>query len=135
MCPPSGQNGGFYRTLTVYLTVPSAIMSREPGICMTRNSRPRLFIKKTYFIELFISTLFSAHPNLVVFVTHGGLLSTTEAVHFGVPIIGIPVFADQFMNVEKAVNRGFAQRVDLSYTMADELKNAILEVTSNKRCV
>ncbi|CAH1636135.1 unnamed protein product [Spodoptera littoralis] len=74
-----------------------------------------------------------SHPNLAVFVTHGGLLSTTESVHFGIPIIGIPVFADQFLNVVKAVNKGFAQRVDLSYTMADELKEAIIEVTSNKR--
>ncbi|CAH1636136.1 unnamed protein product [Spodoptera littoralis] len=74
-----------------------------------------------------------SHPNLAVFITHGGLLSTTESVHFGVPIIGIPVFADQFLNVVKAVNKGFAQRVDLSYTMADKLKEAIIEVTSNKR--
>ncbi|CAH0678011.1 unnamed protein product [Spodoptera exigua] len=74
-----------------------------------------------------------SHPNLAVFVTHGGLLSTTESVHFGIPIIGIPVFADQFLNVIKAVNKGFAQRVDLSYTMADKLKEAIIEVTSNKR--
>ncbi|XP_035452806.2 UDP-glucosyltransferase 2 [Spodoptera frugiperda] len=74
-----------------------------------------------------------SHPNLAVFVTHGGLLSTTESVHFGVPIIGIPVFADQFLNVVKAVNKGFAQRVDLSYSMADKLKEAIIEVTSNKR--
>ena len=79
--------------------------------------------------------VFSAHPNLAVFITHGGLLSTTEAIHFGVPIIGIPVFGDQFMNVDKAVNRGFAQRVDLSYTMVDKLKNAIEEVVSNKRYV
>nr|ANI22000.1 UDP-glycosyltransferase 40D3 [Spodoptera exigua] len=74
-----------------------------------------------------------SHPNLAVFVTHGGLLSTTEAVHFGVPIIGIPVFADQFMNVAKSVNRGFALRVDLSYSLAAELKDAINEVTSNPR--
>ncbi|XP_022836581.1 UDP-glucuronosyltransferase 2B15-like [Spodoptera litura] len=74
-----------------------------------------------------------SHPNLAVFITHGGLLSTTESVHFGVPIIGIPVFADQFLNVVKAVNKGFAQRVDLSYTMADKLREAIIEVTSNKR--
>ena len=81
----------------------------------------------TFFI------LFSAHPNLVVFITHGGLLSTTESVHFGVQIIGIPVFADQFTNVDKAANRGFAQKVDLSYTMAGELKKAILEAINNKR--
>ncbi|KAG7299317.1 hypothetical protein JYU34_016240 [Plutella xylostella] len=72
-----------------------------------------------------------AHPNTVLFITHGGLLSTTEAVHYGVPIIGIPAFADQFINVDRAVNKGFAKRVDLSYNIAQELKGAIEEVISN----
>ncbi|XP_026332122.1 UDP-glucuronosyltransferase 2B15-like [Hyposmocoma kahamanoa] len=74
-----------------------------------------------------------AHPKTILFVTHGGLLSTTETIHFGVPIIGIPVFADQFNNVDRAVNKGFAKRVDLSYTIADDLKAAIVEITSNPR--
>uniref|UniRef100_A0A2A4K0I8 UDP-glycosyltransferases domain-containing protein n=1 Tax=Heliothis virescens TaxID=7102 RepID=A0A2A4K0I8_HELVI len=74
-----------------------------------------------------------AHPNLRLFITHGGLLSTTETVHFGVPIIGIPVFGDQFVNVHRAEKRGFARKVDLSYTMSDELKKTILEVVDDKR--
>ncbi|XP_049885642.1 UDP-glucosyltransferase 2-like [Pectinophora gossypiella] len=74
-----------------------------------------------------------AHPNCILFITHGGLLSTTETVHFGVPIIGIPVFADQFLNVDEAVHRGFAKRVDLSYTMADDLKLAIDDILTNPR--
>ncbi|XP_075984941.1 uncharacterized protein LOC142982365 [Anticarsia gemmatalis] len=74
-----------------------------------------------------------AHPKTVVFITHGGLLSTTETIHFGKPIIGIPVFADQFINVVRAVHRGYAVEVELSYTMADKLKAAIEEVTSNPR--
>ncbi|NP_001182387.1 UDP-glucosyltransferase isoform X1 [Bombyx mori] len=74
-----------------------------------------------------------AHPNCVLFITHGGLLSTIESVHFGVPIITIPVFADQFMNAERSARVGFGKIVYLSYTMADDLKVAIEEIFSNPR--
>ncbi|CAH0678009.1 unnamed protein product [Spodoptera exigua] len=69
-----------------------------------------------------------AHPNLKLFVTHGGLLSLTEAVHFGVPIIVIPVFADQFLNANQARNKGFAERVDLSHHLHKDLKVALDKV-------
>ncbi|KAL0818834.1 hypothetical protein ABMA28_008154 [Loxostege sticticalis] len=72
-----------------------------------------------------------AHPNCVLFITHGGLLSTTETTYFAKPIIGIPAFADQFINVDRAVAKGFAKRVDLSYNMADELGVAINEMLQN----
>ncbi|XP_052756594.1 UDP-glycosyltransferase UGT5-like [Galleria mellonella] len=74
-----------------------------------------------------------AHPNCILFITHGGLLSTTETVHFGKPIIGIPVFGDQFTNMERAVKKGFAIKVTLSYTMLDEFKVAIDEALNNPR--
>ncbi|XP_049866947.1 UDP-glucosyltransferase 2-like isoform X2 [Pectinophora gossypiella] len=74
-----------------------------------------------------------AHPNCKVFVTHGGLLSTTEAIHFGMPTIGIPVLADQNTNVELSVKRGYALKVGLDYEMADNLKVAIEEIVSNPK--
>ncbi|KAK6621421.1 hypothetical protein RUM44_001228 [Polyplax serrata] len=40
-----------------------------------------------------------AHPNTKLFITHGGLLSYTEAVYRGVPLVAIPIFGDQPMNV------------------------------------
>lgn len=76
-----------------------------------------------------------AHPNTVLFITHGGLLSTTEAIHFGVPLIGIPIFGDQFSNIGKCVKKGFAKKIDFSYNIAKELKAAIEEVTNNSRYV
>lgn len=37
-----------------------------------------------------------ANPKTKLFITHSGLLSTQEATSYGVPMIGMPVFADQF---------------------------------------
>ncbi|XP_068619597.1 UDP-glucosyltransferase 2-like [Battus philenor] len=72
-----------------------------------------------------------AHPNCILFITHGGLLSTTEAFHFKVPFIGIPMFADQFINVNRAVTKGVALKVDFNYDAPINLKIAIDEVLGN----
>ncbi|XP_068619916.1 UDP-glucosyltransferase 2-like [Battus philenor] len=74
-----------------------------------------------------------AHPKCVLFITHGGLLSTTETIHFGVPIIGIPVFGDQFINVDVAVHKGFAKQVKLSYSVVEDLKLAIHDILSDPK--
>ncbi|CAD0204905.1 unnamed protein product [Chrysodeixis includens] len=74
-----------------------------------------------------------AHPNCVAFITHGGLLSTTETVYAGVPIIGIPVFGDQHTNVRRTVAKGIGLEVSMSYSLPADLKVAIEEITSNPR--
>ncbi|XP_052744406.1 UDP-glucosyltransferase 2 [Bicyclus anynana] len=74
-----------------------------------------------------------AHKNCIIFITHGGLLSTTETIHYGVPIIGVPVFYDQFVNVGRAVSMGFAKRVDLTYEFAKDLELAIQDILGNPK--
>ncbi|XP_045503921.1 UDP-glucosyltransferase 2-like [Colias croceus] len=74
-----------------------------------------------------------AHPNCVIFLSHGGLLSTTEAIHFGKPIIAVPIFGDQFTNAKRAVQKGFGIYVDMTYNVADDIKVAIQEMLSNPR--
>ncbi|KAJ8709297.1 hypothetical protein PYW07_009123 [Mythimna separata] len=66
-----------------------------------------------------------AHPNVRTFITHGGQLSSIEAIHFGMPIIGVPVFFDQFTNIKKAVENGYALTVPLSHDLPKDLKVAI----------
>lgn len=39
-----------------------------------------------------------AHDNVKLFVTHGGLLSCTESILRGKPIVGIPIFGDQMVS-------------------------------------
>lgn len=84
-----------------------------------------------YLIEFSISI--SAHPNTILFITHGGGLSTTETIHFGKPIIGIPVFGDQFNNIVRAVKKGFAKKVDLSYSLVEDLEESINDVLTDDR--
>ncbi|KAF4519852.1 UDP-glycosyltransferase-09 [Ephemera danica] len=54
-----------------------------------------------------------AHPNLRLFITHGGLLSIQEAIHQGVPFVGIPVYGDQSLNMRKAELGGYGLTLDL----------------------
>ncbi|KAI8437419.1 hypothetical protein MSG28_011745 [Choristoneura fumiferana] len=74
-----------------------------------------------------------AHPNCRLFITHGGLLSTTEAIYFGVPTIVMPYGADQHLNAIRAVQKGYARKVQLSYEMAGEMKLAIDEIIGNPK--
>lgn len=48
------------------------------------------------------------HKNTKVFLTHGGLMGTWEAVHFAVPLVGIPLFGDQDVNIRNCVRKNVA---------------------------
>ncbi|CAG5058818.1 unnamed protein product [Parnassius apollo] len=48
------------------------------------------------------------HNNCMAFITHGGMLSLTEAVSAGVPVLVVPILGDQFGNAEHAHHAGFA---------------------------
>lgn len=71
-----------------------------------------------------------AHDNIRLFITHGGLFSLQESVYHGVPLIGMPVFADQISNVVKAVHDGYAVQLDWSSLSERNLAEAIQTVLS-----
>ncbi|XP_041988988.1 UDP-glucosyltransferase 2-like [Aricia agestis] len=73
-----------------------------------------------------------AHPNVKVFITHSGLLSTIEAVKFGVPLIAVPSFVDQHTNSHNAVKAGYAIEVPFSPNMAGDIYDALQEILSNE---
>ncbi|CAG5010947.1 unnamed protein product [Parnassius apollo] len=72
------------------------------------------------------------HPNTVLFITHGGLMSVTEATHHGVPIIGIPMFGDQFVCVDLVTHRGCGIRVDFNNEMPSKIREAVNEILGNQ---
>lgn len=76
---------------------------------------------------------FIAHPNVKLFITHGGLLSTLETVYHGVPILGIPMFAEQKMNVANSVSLGLGTSLNFRELTEETFLNAINEVLYNPK--
>ncbi|XP_055304714.1 UDP-glucosyltransferase 2-like [Sitodiplosis mosellana] len=69
-----------------------------------------------------------AHENVKLFITHGGLLSTTEAVYFGKPVVGISCLFDQHLNMFLAEQKGFGLNVPIVSLTAENLATAVQKV-------
>uniref|UniRef100_A0A2A4JUA9 UDP-glucuronosyltransferase n=1 Tax=Heliothis virescens TaxID=7102 RepID=A0A2A4JUA9_HELVI len=74
-----------------------------------------------------------AHKNTVLFITHGGQGSTVEAIVAGMPVVVVPVAADQPGNAERAVRAGLGLQADFHGDLAAELDVAIQEILSTDR--
>lgn len=89
-------------------------------------------LSNVYFSKWFPQRELLSHRNVRGFITHGGLLSTTEAVYFGVPFIGIPIFGDQKNNIALSVENGIAVKIAFSEISEKKLSRALNEILNNK---
>ncbi|KAH8348067.1 hypothetical protein KR084_003641, partial [Drosophila pseudotakahashii] len=74
-----------------------------------------------------------AHPNVKLFIAHGGLFGTQEAVYNGVPILGMPVYCDQHLNINLGEKAGYALGLDYRRLTSDELRKTLLELIENPK--
>jgi UDP:flavonoid glycosyltransferase YjiC (YdhE family) len=58
-------------------------------------------------------------PQVDAVITHGGNNTTTEALHFGKPMILLPLFWDQYDNAQRMDELGFGVRL-ATYEFSDE---------------
>ncbi|KAM3719585.1 putative UDP-glucuronosyltransferase ugt-50 [Dirofilaria immitis] len=65
------------------------------------------------------------HHNLLAFISHCGQNSLMESVSAGVPLICIPLFADQFRNAKTAENRNIAIILNKEQLTTNALASAL----------
>lgn len=68
----------------------------------------------------------------MLFFTHCGMHGVLEALHYGVPMVGMPVFADQQDVLLRLQERGVAKGVHKEAS-EDEIFQAINDVLQDSR--
>jgi len=76
-----------------------------------------------------------SHPNLRVFVTHGGIGGVTEAIYHKANLVGIPFSNDQKPNLLRASGHGFAKILEWDQLSEKELITAIVDAMEDKDMV
>ncbi|KAM8936904.1 UDP-glucuronosyltransferase 2B31 isoform 2-T2 [Lycaon pictus] len=71
------------------------------------------------------------HPKTKAFITHGGTNGIYEAIYHGIPMVGIPLFADQADNIVHMKAKGAAIRLDFSTMSSADLLNALRMVIND----
>ncbi|XP_023034773.1 UDP-glycosyltransferase UGT5 [Drosophila willistoni] len=74
-----------------------------------------------------------AHPNVKLFITHGGLLGIIESICYGVPMLGLPVYYDQFKNMERMRRAGIAENLDTNSITEEQLAATIHKMLEEPR--
>ncbi|XP_038206836.1 UDP-glucosyltransferase 2-like [Zerene cesonia] len=114
------------------------VMSQLPQIFLVKMNRALLSSNLTVPENVFTmdwipqyKTL--CHPNVKVFISHGGLLGTQEAVACGVPMLILPLYADQALNARAMKDRGLSLTLTLQEITKDTLKEALQNLLSDHR--
>ncbi|KAH7493534.1 hypothetical protein FOMA001_g1481 [Fusarium oxysporum f. sp. matthiolae] len=73
-----------------------------------------------------------AHPNTVLFLTHGGGSSANETLFHGTPVLAIGYFFDQLCNSARLKAAGVGISLDKSYLTPSSISSAIASIITDK---
>ncbi|XP_077978856.1 UDP-glucuronosyltransferase 2C1-like [Glandiceps talaboti] len=73
------------------------------------------------------------HPKTKAIIYHGGLNGVYEAIYHGVPIVGMPLYTDQYDNIPWMADKGMAVTLDVKTLTEDKLYDAVLKVVTDAR--
>lgn len=68
-----------------------------------------------------------------LFIAHGGALGLNEAVYEGVPVLGIPMYADQTVNLKTLEWYGAAEILEYTDISNDTVLSKIQRILTNDK--
>lgn len=72
-------------------------------------------------------------PLVDLVITHGGNNTVTESLHFGKPMVLLPLFWDQYDNAQRVHEKGFGRRLATYEFTDEELERAIFDQLNDEK--
>ncbi|KAH8312488.1 hypothetical protein KR044_011012 [Drosophila immigrans] len=108
--------------LETFEALPQRVLWKFEG-----NRRPNTS-SNVYLKEWLPLQALLAHPNVRLFICHGGMLGIIEAAFYATPVLGMPLFYDQIRNVERMQEAGAGVLLDINKLTRLEFESAIREL-------
>ncbi|XP_023122067.1 UDP-glucuronosyltransferase 1-2-like [Amphiprion ocellaris] len=107
---------------SVFARLPQKVIWRHKG------ERPSTLGNNTLIVDWMPQKDLLGHPQTRVFVAHGGTNGVQEAIYHGVPVLGIPLFFDQYDNLLRLQDRGAAKILQLGDVNGKTFEQGIKEL-------
>ncbi|XP_047235069.1 UDP-glucuronosyltransferase 2A2-like isoform X2 [Girardinichthys multiradiatus] len=107
---------------SVFAKMPQKVIWRHKG------ERPSTLGNNTLILDWMPQKDLLGHPQIKVFVAHGGTNGVQEAIYYGVPVLGIPLFFDQYDNLLRLQERGGAKIIQLADVNGHTFEEGIKEI-------
>uniref|UniRef100_A0A3B3HLQ9 UDP-glucuronosyltransferase n=1 Tax=Oryzias latipes TaxID=8090 RepID=A0A3B3HLQ9_ORYLA len=94
-----------------------------------KGSRTSTLGNNTLVVDWMPQNDLLGHPNIKLFVAHGGTNGVQEAIYHRVPVVSLPIFYDQYDNLLRLQARGAAKTITIAtLDKEDSFLKAIQEV-------
>ncbi|XP_067463191.1 UDP glucuronosyltransferase 5 family, polypeptide D1 [Thunnus thynnus] len=107
---------------SVFAKMPQKVIWRHIG------ERPSTLGNNTLMVDWMPQKDLLGHPQTKVFVAHGGTNGVQEAIYHGVPVLGIPLFFDQYDNLLRLRERGAGKIIELADINGHSFEQGLKEV-------